>query len=132
MINLDPGILIGIAGAACAVGTWLYARGQKEGKDEMRLANATADLEASSVRISNIPAIESAVLSLTSTVKRNHDETRERLANQDAQLAKLVSQHSQLKADIASLEGRKVSVRELRVPTGTDWSAEAREAEKKR
>ncbi len=129
---IDPGILIGIAGAVCAVGTWLYSRGQKEGKDEMRLANATADLEASSIRISNIPAIEGAVLALTSVVKRNHEDNRERFDRQDTQIAKLVSQHSQLRSDIASLEGRKVSVRELRVPTGHDWNLEAADAEKKR
>ena len=116
-------MLVGVLGLLGGAVLWLHARGKAEGKAEAKLEAATADL----VRISSIPTIEGSILSLSSTMKRNHEENRERLDKTDAKIDKLVSQHAQLKSDIASLEGRKVSVRELRVPSRHEWNVDEEE-----
>ena len=109
---------------------FLYKRGEASGEAAAKIKSAGESLSESAVRVSTIPIIENTVQAITSTMGRNHAETIGRLDKQDVQIAKLASGHSELKADMASLEAgllRKVSYRDLRTPSRTDWDVETGE-----
>jgi len=77
----------GIAGAIAAMGTWLYTRGQKEG----RLEAAAKSIEDAATRISAIPQMQEIQIAQSDKIRR-----------QDSVI-------NELREKVASLDGRKIS-----------------------